>query len=100
MSRRIAVIESPLDQRAGEIIAYSVDATPYGGTPSAIMCTLERQVAGAWASVALVGSGSAAGSLITTPAITVIGGAAYRLTVQFVAAGQTWRPFLIIYGID
>lgn len=101
MSRELEVLESPVAQRVGERIAYTLDTTPYGGSPSAVVCELRDLHAGADAPGLLDGAHGIAGSVVTTPRVVgLVAGRTYRLTVQFETGGQRYRPYVDIKAVE
>lgn len=100
--------ESPLYQGVDESIVHSVTTTPWGSSPSSIVVKLYEfggggpEIAASWSDVSstkLTGSASAAGDVITLPAISGLEvGKTYRVEVKFVSGGKTLEAFGIIYG--
>lgn len=102
-------IELQVRQRPTEEIARTVDTADYGGSPSSVAVTLEHIATGGVALPApvdvsntkLAGSATVASDVITTPLVTdVVAGSLYRLTVQFVAGGNTYAPYVLILGVS
>lgn len=98
-------LERALEQRPGEAIAYTVDTTAYGGTPTDLAVSLwelttTTESAGTDVSSArLSGAVSIAGNIITTPRVTVeAGGRRYRLVVRFTCMGNTYAPAVYIHA--
>jgi hypothetical protein len=97
--------ERAVDQRPTERIAYTVDTTPYGGTPTSVAVSLfsvaSIDAAGTDVSGSkLSGDAAVVGNVITTPLVISLeatGSIIYRLQVQFVCGGSTFAPVLYIH---
>ena len=102
MSQRLNFIESPTDVRVGETIVWDFDTTPWHTSPSAPVVTAIRTDTGADVTAAMLGSGqpSIAGTIYTLPpASGWITGVQYRITAQFSAAGNVFRPWLDVHVV-
>lgn len=99
----MAFVEQEVAQRVGEQIAYEVDTASYGGSPTTVAVTLEERQGLTWSDVSaerLIGANGGSGDTILTKLVTVEADKSYRLTVAFVSGGRTWRPWVIIHGVD
>ena len=94
--RQLATVKQGADER----IAYGVDTTGWGGTPTSVVVTLKSYALGAYTDVSstnLNGSAVVASNTITTPIVhSLTAGTQYRLEVQFVSAGNTLECFKFI----
>lgn len=104
MPRRITIVASPEQQRPDERVAYAITIDATYPTPSSGVCTLwdiTTSTATDVTATKLSGSTSIASQVLTTPlVIALVAGRKYRLEVQFVSGGNTFEPYLLIYGVS
>lgn len=83
MANQRKIKESPWYQGEDEQIAYTIDTSPWGGSPSSLTVVLkdgDTDVSG----TKLSGSASAASDTITTPVVqSLTAGKKYRLEVKW-----------------
>ncbi len=93
--------ESPLPaQGVDERIAYSLTTTPWGSTPTSVVVKLKIWPEGKDVTAEHTsGSASTIGDVITTPLIIGLeNGVHYRLEIQFVVSGNTFKAYALISG--
>ena len=94
--------QSPQPQGVNEIVAYTLDTTPWGGPPDALSSAVKviDITKGGWRVVTptvMPGSSSEAGAIITTPALKLItAGRDYRVEIQWTLLGNTLEAFGIV----
>jgi len=91
--------ESPLVQGVDERIAYILDTTPWGGTPS-LPAVVIKSAAGIDVTATYAsGSASVSGDDITTPVIhSLVNDTQYRLEVKFTISGNVFEAYAELYG--
>lgn len=90
--------ESPIYQGEDEQIAYVLDTTPWGGSPSSPSVVLKDGDTDV-SSVNLSGSPSVSDDDITTPAvISLTAGRRYRLEIKFTISGNVFEAYGDIIG--
>ena len=95
--------ESPVRQGVDEQVAYTLDTTPWGGTPAGLSVKLydvtDDDAHVDVTSVNLSGSASANASTITTPLVTGLAlGCKYRLEVLWTNSGNTFEAWGLIWA--
>jgi hypothetical protein len=101
----MSVFLSPrlVDQRPPERVAYTINATIYGGSPTGVVVTLwEVTTAGNVdvSSTNLSGAATVDGNVITTPlVIDLVPGTNYLVEIKFTAGGNTWAPLGQLRGV-
>lgn len=85
--------EHPIEQGADEVIAYTIDTTPWGGSPSNPSSVIK--VDGVDESATYMnGSASVDGDDVITKAVqNLVKGARYRLEVSFEISGNTFEAY-------
>ena len=88
-------------QRESEEIAYVVDSSNWGTSPSGVLVSAVVWDGSTWSDVSaniLEGSASVDGNEITTPVVkNLVAGKAYRIMILFSAGGMVYEPFLEIH---
>ena len=94
------IIETPWEQGADEIRAYSLTTTPWGSSPSSPVVKLyEMPALTDVTDTKMSGAASASGDVITTPTISgLVAGIDYRIEIKFVIDGRTEEAWGIIKG--
>jgi hypothetical protein len=91
------VKESELPQGVDEIIAYTVDTTPWGGYTSDAAVILKDSDGEDVSGDNLSGAPSEAADVITTPLVYgLTAGENYRLEILWVYSGNTFETFLTL----
>lgn len=95
------VDQSPFYMGRNEKKAFTLDTTPWGGSPATPVCTLfditdvETDVSG----TKLSGSASVAGAIITTPLVQLLTvGSQYLLEIKWTKGSDINAALLIIHG--
>mgnify|MGYP001596464186 CR=1 FL=1 len=92
------VKESPIFQGEDESIAYTLTTTPWGSSPSSPVLTVKTVSGVNITSTVAPGSASAAGDIITCPAISGLQkDNRYRLEIKFTISGnvlEAWADLL------
>jgi hypothetical protein len=93
LSREIK--ESPFLQGGDEILAYTVDTSPWGGYSSGVVNVLKDKAGSDVSGTRLQGSPSAVGNVITTSQVKslIASEAPYRLEVKWVYNGNTFEAY-------
>lgn len=82
--------ESPMPQGVDERIAYTLDVSPWGVTPTSPVVALKNAAGTDVISSFSTGAASVSGNVITTPTIhSLVAGQIYRLEIKFVISGNT-----------
>jgi hypothetical protein len=85
-------------QGVSERIIYSFDITPYGVSPTSTDVVITDNGVDVTDDVS-DGSTSVSGDVITLPIIhSLEAGHAYRVSISFVAQGNTWEPYFTLIG--
>jgi hypothetical protein len=96
--------ESELKQGITEIIAYQLDVTPWGASPTSPVVKLYsyNENTRAYTDVSatsLTGTAQVSGNVVTTPGVkSLTEGGRYRLDVQFEISGNTFVAYCWIIG--
>jgi len=96
------VIESPLSQGVDESISYQITTTPWGSSPSSIVCTVYDVTGGGYTSLVLTtimptNTPTALGDVITLSPLTALtNGTFYRVEVKFTCGGAVYETFFIV----
>lgn len=96
------VLEGIQEQSASEAITYTVNALPWGGTPTSPVVDIfdEEDLETSLASTHLSGTASVSGdSVISKKVIVLVDGVIYRMTVQFESNGHTLQGYVRIQGV-
>jgi len=102
--RYVRRIKEVIYQGKDESVAYTLDVTPWGDTPTALAVVLYEinPVTGVKTDVSvakLTGAPVAVGNDITTPRVAALDvGAEYRLEIKFVISGNTFEAWAETYG--
>lgn len=95
------VRESPFYMGRNEKKQFSLDTTPWGGSPTSPVCALwdittgEADVSG----TSLSGSASVSGATITTPLVQLLTvGSQYLLEIKWTKGSEINTALLIIHG--
>jgi hypothetical protein len=102
MSRR--VIEGRQHQGVDERVAYSIDTSTWGGSPTSPSVTvrtinLDDTFTDVTATVMPTNSPSVAGDVITLSLLrNLTAGVRYRVEVQFTSGGNLYEPFFVVLG--
>jgi hypothetical protein len=93
-------VESPLFQGTSEKIAYTLDTTPWGGSPeNAAVAILDQDGTDVSEDHFEAGDCAVEGNIITFPRlINLAAGKKYKLKASWVSFGNEWGAFLIING--
>ena len=96
------VRESPFWMGRNEKKAFTLDTTPWGGSPATPVCTLwdittgETDVSG----TSLSGAASVAGAIITTPLVQLLtAGSHYLLEIKWTKGSDINAALLIVHGV-
>jgi hypothetical protein len=98
------VKESPQPQGVSEIVAYTLDTTPWNSlSPASSVVAVYDVTKGGRKDVTLVvmpsGSSSESGTVITTPALKLLtAGRDYRIEILWEDSGNTFEAFGIVNG--
>lgn len=90
------VMEGKQYQGADEIIAYTLDVSAIGSTPSAVAVVVKDKADGSavTSTVMPTGSPSVAGNIITLPPLKLLtADALYKIEVKYVIAGNTLETY-------
>jgi hypothetical protein len=102
MNSNREVIESPLTQGVDEQIKYTLDTTPWGGSPSSATAKIFSISNGTKVDTTITnisGSSMISGNIITLPTVSnLIVRTTYRLEVQFTVGGNLFEAYVIIIG--
>lgn len=104
MASSTQFLEGAIEQRPLERIAYRLDTTRFGGSPTAVAVTLHQlatpdSVGTDVSATHLSGASAVAGNVITTPHLqSIAGGQLYRLAVTFTCAGNDLSLFVYVHG--
>lgn len=93
------IIESPLFQGEDERVAYRLNTTPWGTSPSSPTVVLYDVDNADVTATYMTGSPSASGVYITCPILhSLVDGAQYRMEIKWVDSGNTLETWVDIYG--
>lgn len=93
------ISNSPKSQGADEVIAYTLNTTPWGGYDSGATVVIKDSSGEDVSSTHLTGSPSESNDVITTPAVkSLVSGETYRLEIKWVYSGNTFETFCILNG--
>lgn len=93
------IIESPLYQGISEEIVYTLDTTPWGGSPGNVAVTLWDEANTDVSATHLTGSAAVNVNAIVTPAVhSLETGKKYRLEIAWEYAGSKLEAFAVING--
>lgn len=86
---------SPFLQGGDEILAYTIDTTPWGGYSSGVSNVLKDKAGTDVSGTRLQGSPSAVGNVITTSQVKSLSASEspYRMEVKWVYNGNTYESF-------
>jgi hypothetical protein len=88
MNRQVK--ERDIVQGEDESIAYTIDTTPWGGTPESPTVQIKNQTA----STAIGGTASVTGNVITLGAIAnLVAGSLYRVEVKWMSGANTFETW-------
>ena len=95
------IIESPMAQGVDEVIIYTLDTLPWGGSPANVSVSVydetERLHTDVTSTVMPTNSPMVVDDLVTlSPLIDLIEGNQYRVEVSWTSAGNTFEAFCII----
>ena len=94
--------ETDIKQGEDESLVYTITTTPWGSSPTGIAVkgyeiAQNGQRTDVTSTIMPTGSASAAGDVITLPAITALtAGKNYRIEVKFTSGSNTFEPYFMI----
>lgn len=97
-------MEGTQRQGADERVAYSIDTSTWGGTPTNVTATvktinLDDTFTDVTATVMPTNSPSVAGDIITLSLLRgLTAGVRYRVEVQFTSGGNLYEPYFVVLG--
>lgn len=98
MSEIREVAEGLQVQGEDERIAYTLDVSNYGSSPTSVSVVVKRGGEDVTSTVT-TGSSSVAGNVITLPVIhSLVPDAIYRVEVKFTVSGNVLEPYFNIEG--
>jgi hypothetical protein len=97
--------QSPIEQGTEEEIAYTLDTTPWGASPSVVVPKVFDVTYGAredvTATMMPAGSASVVGNVITLPKLkSLVAGHTYRLEVKFTSGGNIFEAWGVVRAED
>jgi hypothetical protein len=91
-------------QRPNESVAYTVDVSEVGSSPSVDSVTAYENDGGDWTdktATVLNGSASVSGDVITTPLVeSLTDGLRYHIIIKYTIGGETYEDFFEIHCTD
>jgi hypothetical protein len=85
--------ESPMPQGVDEQVAYVLDTTPWGGSPTNVSVVVKQYGRDVTADVTS-GTASVSGDDITTPLVKSLSAdKVYRLEIKFTSSGNIFEPW-------
>jgi hypothetical protein len=89
------IIESPLTQGVDEQIAYVLDTTPWGGTPTSPSVVAKDSNGTDQSGTVLSGSATVSGDDITSPSVqSLTDGEHYRIEWKFTISGNVLEAWM------
>lgn len=102
MSRKREAKEGTQPQGTNESVGYTVNTTPWGGTPTNPNVAAEVEATGVDATTLLFGGSPSItinGDILELPdCANVVAGTVYRVTVTFTTGGQTLSMWFRVSG--
>ena len=95
------VLEGLQEQLVGESVLYSINTTPWGGTPTGTDHDIfdEEDLTTSLKSAMMSGSSSVSADVINLPALgSVVAGKIYRVEVTFTSLGNTLVGYFRVEG--
>jgi hypothetical protein len=91
--------QSPIYQGEDEVVAYTLDVSPWGTGPTNISVVVKYSAGNDVSGTVLQGIPSAIAEVITTPAVkSLTAGEIYRIEVKFDVNGNTEEAWADLFG--